>query len=343
MGDGYSAFSHNDTYSVGSFIYSPARLYFGILESSGNFDVYRGESPDDPSKTLVWSTQSSGKYVAGSMLAITFFYTDYQMQHKIGNQKKMQIHGQIGTKSAYYLWEKPDIGTTDYQHLMQAVVDDDGKFSLRQNNKTLWSNNFSDPVDKYEVDRCDYDRSRVTIATEPGAGNVVDEVFDNTKSRVSEGMTLSRSVATAATHSWSDTIGVKVSVSAKGGASVPLLAKGEITVSTEVSFAYTFGESTTTTETITISLPITVPAGRKYRAYAIIREGSITLPYTMTGTLHFKSGAQVKRTVSGIYTGRNSYTAEGGAEDITDGKPPKAAFVLHQGVWTEVPTASPGG
>jgi hypothetical protein len=153
-------------------------------------------------------------------------------------------------------------------------------------------------------------------------------------------MTFAKSVSKSRTSSWSNTVGLKVSVSATGGAKVPLLAEGKVTVTVEGSEQYNWGGSNTTTDTITITLPINVPPNKKYRAYARVQQGDVTLPYTMIGTLHFKSGATVHRTVSGVYTGNNSYIAEAGAEDITDGKASLAHFVLQGGVAREVPAQS---
>jgi hypothetical protein len=326
MAEGYSAFSHTGSYGVGDYIYSPTRLYFGILESNGDFSVYRGSSPADPSKQKVWSTNSSAKYRQGSDLAITFFYTDYQMQHGIGSEKKMQIHGQPRGGAAYYLWQQPSRGTKDWQHALEAFVADDGNFGIRQNGATLWSSGFSDPVDHYEVENCDYDRARVEVRPQEGTGNVIEEVFTNS-TQANQSMSLTRTVSTTKTSAWSDTLGIKLSISAKGGAQIPFLGKGELTVSTEISNTYTWSGSTSTSETISINLPVVVPPGRKYRAYAIIREANFQVPYTMTGSVYFKSGAVIHRTVNGVYTGKNSYLAEGGAEDLTEKKVVVAAFV----------------
>ena len=59
---GYVAYDHigegeGGQIGVNGYIYSPSRLFIGIMEANGQFNIYAGEGPDDSGKVKVWSTE----------------------------------------------------------------------------------------------------------------------------------------------------------------------------------------------------------------------------------------------------------------------------------------------
>lgn len=138
----------------------------------------------------------------------------------------------------------------------------------------------------------------------------ITQDFENIGDR-DQPFTLSKSVSTTKTSSWENTLGLKITVGAKGKYGVPFVSEGEVSLAVEASEAFKWGESTSKADTIQISVPLTVPPHQKYEAVAEIQPVSMSLDYTMTGEFHFRSGASVKGTVKGKYTSKNSYQASG--------------------------------
>jgi hypothetical protein len=289
-----------------------------VIEPTGDFTVYQGGPPDNPDKQKVWSTESSSRRGPNDMVGITFFPTDWMLERGEGGPRHMQVHAQNGR--AHYLWQDNSWGTPNWKDATECVLTDEGSLQLRQNGQTLWNNGFSDPIVEYILDDCSYDTDHVTRSKPKDKGAMEQDLENNTE--LEQSMTMSKSLATSVTSSWSNTFGVKASISAKAAVKIPLVGSGEVTVSTEVSNAYTWGGSQSSTTTINISIPIRVPPHKKYRGYAFLQEVEIEVPYTMRGEFHFKSGRKVTQTIVGIYKGMNSYLGSYRVDDITDKKAP---------------------
>lgn len=334
MATSYSVFSSKGPQGNGSWpyaaedwIYSPQHLYCAVIEANGNLNVYQGSSPENPDKHQVWSTESSGKLRPNDHVNVTFFPTDKMMQKGGMGPRRMQLHAQ-GGGPALYLWQDRSMGTFTWEDALECFLTDEGTFGVRQKGENLWDNGFSDPIAEYTVDDCTYDIDHVKRGTPKDKGAMEQDLENNTDTEQS--MTMAKTLTMTVTSGWSNTIGLKIAVSAKAGASIPFLGKGEVTVSTEISNAYTWSKSQTNTTSVNLSIPIRVPGHKKYRGYAFLQEVEFEVPYTMRGQFRFKSGQTVTQTITGTYKGANSYLASYRVDDITDKKGP--INVVHEEV-----------
>lgn len=207
-----------------------------MIEASGNLNVYQGSSPETPDKHQVWSTESGRRLRPKDRVSITFFPTDRMMERGEGAFRHMQLHAQ-GGGPARYLWEDRSKGTSNWKDALECFLTDEGTFGLRQKGENLWTNGFSEPLAEYIVDDCSYDTAHIKRGTAKDKGALEQDLENNTD--LEQSMTMSKTLTLTVTSGWSNSLGVKIAVSAKGGVNIPILGKGEVTVSTEVSNAYT--------------------------------------------------------------------------------------------------------
>jgi hypothetical protein len=143
------------------------------------------------------------------------------------------------------------------------------------------------PYTKLSVDGAllyDYDLSIEDWRfTETGPGGTVPELVDqkeidnNSAAGVSEQFTYSKSLTDTFTFSFTE--GIKVGVSAKFKAGIPV-AGTEWTVSGELSFTATQTQTTTNTSTWSNTVTVNVPAHTKVRAIAFVNVGNPSYSFT---------------------------------------------------------------
>lgn len=109
---------------------------------------------------------------------------------------------------------------------------------------------------------------------------------------------------------WSSTFGLSVSVSTSFRAGFPIFADGKITLSTSVSANYVHNGSQTRGQTFSWRQPVLVPAKSIIEASVAITHATITVPYTLSGSYLYRSGARAAGSVGGMYTGGNSYNLQ---------------------------------
>lgn len=156
----------------------------------------------------------------------------------------------------------------------------------------------------YKLKNVSYDLSKLETAVAP---QIVAKITFINKSDITQKGSHTESKTVTKTSSWSCSLGVKVGVKASGEAGVPLLAKGKWEISTEVSFAYTFGESVSETTTYNFTTNLDIPAHSKITCENILNEGKISLPYKGTAVLEFEDGSSLELPESGIYKGIGSF------------------------------------
>src|SRR5262245_29464049 len=162
----YDRFLDGDMHKLhaGDYIYSPSRLYFGILEANGDFDIYQGESPDDPGKSKVWSTNSGRTWSADSYLIGMVLRKGPFDQ----NTKSLQILAH--DRHLISLWTSG--GSRDLTSEIAGFLGDDGMLSLQQKDQKVWHNGFSDPVVEYVVDTIEYDTAHPKIKSDISDGTL---------------------------------------------------------------------------------------------------------------------------------------------------------------------------
>ncbi len=131
----------------------------------------------------------------------------------------------------------------------------------------------------------------------------LDKVTNTNDTNVQQSTTISGTKTVTDTQGWSNTYGLKVTMS--GSIGIPLIS--DFKVSVEGSATWTQNGSTTSTQTFAWSQPVLVPAKSKVVATVAVTKTTLTVPYTLSGNYVYASGARVAGTNGGTFTGVNSH------------------------------------
>lgn len=281
-------FLANDDY-----IQSPNSLFFAIMQSDGNFCVYRGTGPDD-NHGFVWGCNRES-LPGGPYFAI------------------MQSDGNF----CVYTGTDPSDGRsgvwcsmqTAPEGLFYALMQDDGNFCVYRSAPNdyhgVWCTMAIDPVVDVEISTIDYDVDAAKIISSNPAELYRQQVSNHTMQTQTSAISGSESVSE--TSGWSDSLGAKIGVKTTFSTGIPFVAEGKVEVSAEISNTYTWSGSTTHTKTWSFNTPVSVPPMTTMIAIVAATTSTITVPYTLSGTVIFKSGTRMPGQIKGIYTGSNSH------------------------------------
>ena len=109
------------------------------------------------------------------------------------------------------------------------------------------------------------------------------------------------------TKSWSSTIGVKVGIQTTIQTGIPFIVGGNIQVSVEGSYSYTWGAQKSTTRKYTDAIPVKVPAHSHVICEASASTARVTIPYSADAVYHFTSGQDIPGNFTGTYEGATAY------------------------------------
>jgi hypothetical protein len=308
----------------GNYLQSPNRIYFGVVQQDGKFVVHRGVSPQDKQDAL-WSTSvDDPAAVQGArQIMLTFMGNNargYPVYIRVVAHKNDPDRN--NALRFYDLWDSPEvyIGRTD---AIKAVVEDDGNFCLYSLGegqpssaaKLLWASNVTDPVVEYDMSKITYDLTAAKILGSEPATVLTLEAKNTSSSeqtpQISGTYTLSR------TSGWANALATKVGVKVSGSAGVPFVAKGKVELSTEVQNTYTWNGSKTETQAYTFSAPLKLRPHEHGTVVLTATNTHISVPYSGTGELLFKSGKRCSRRVEGMYEGQNGHSVQA---EYTSGK-----------------------
>jgi Clostridium epsilon toxin ETX/Bacillus mosquitocidal toxin MTX2 len=148
----------------------------------------------------------------------------------------------------------------------------------------------------------DLDQLQITAASLES----LDRVTNTNSTNVQQSTTISGEKTVTDTQGWSNTYGVKVTIS--GGIKIPLVSDFKVTV--EGSASWTQNGSTSTTRKFAWQQPVLVPAKSKVVATVAVTKTTLTVPYTLSGDYVYSSGARVAGTNGGTFTGVTSHDLE---------------------------------
>ena len=188
-----------------------------------------------------------------------------------------------------------------------------------------------DDVVEFNANGINYDTANATIT----ATNLdeLDKVTNTNKTTVQQSTTISGQKLVTDTQSWSSTFGLKVTVS--GGVSIPLVADSRVTV--EGSATFNNNGSSSSSRMFTWQQPVLVPAKSRVVATVAVTESTVVVPYTMSGTYRYRSGAGVPGSISGTYSGINSHDLEVTLEQFNlDGTPAAGPVEQPEGELSEM-------
>ncbi|XP_020197120.1 uncharacterized protein [Aegilops tauschii subsp. strangulata] len=107
---------------------------------------------------------------------------------------------------------------------------------------------------------------------------------------------------------WSSTVSLKIGVTAKLRAGIPVIAEGKVEVSTEFNSEYEWGSSVHTTASQEASYHAVVPPMTKVTVRAAVTQGSVDVPFSYTQRDILTTGEVVTYKMDdGLFTGMNNY------------------------------------
>jgi len=178
--------------------------------------------------------------------------------------------------------------------------------SLNDQQGPLWASSVLDPVVDCEmISSIDYDINAAKIL-QSGPAELYRQIVKN-ETMLTQTSTINGSASVSETSGWSDTVAIMVGVSTTFTTEIPFVAEGEVTVSAEVTNTYEWNGSTTRTKTWGFDTPVSVPPQTTMVGLVSATISTITVPYTLKGTLVLKSGTRMTGQIRGIYIGANSY------------------------------------
>ncbi|CAI9109406.1 OLC1v1009222C1 [Oldenlandia corymbosa var. corymbosa] len=128
------------------------------------------------------------------------------------------------------------------------------------------------------------------------------------RSPTSTSQTVNFSVTDTTSNTWESSLSLKLGVSMKFKAGIPLIASTTVEVSTEFTGSYTWGETRTTERMLSSSVTVTVPPMSSVRVSMLATQGSCDVPFSYTQRDVLVNGRPVTyQKDDGLYTGVNSY------------------------------------
>ena len=100
---------------------------------------------------------------------------------------------------------------------------------------------------------------------------------------------------------WNATAGVEVGASATVSAGVPVLGSVEFQVSVKLWGSYSWGASNGSLSQISASTTVTVPPGKKVKAFAKYKKVHFTVPFSYTRTIVYIDGTKEVTTSQGVF------------------------------------------
>ena len=279
---------------VNDYIQSPQSLFFAIQQSDGNFCVYHGSGPSDNHGGVWCSSHAPGEGQYFAIQQSDGNFCTYKGPDPSHNGGGVWCSSQAPGEGQYF-----------------AVIQDDGNFcvyrgtGLSDNHGGVWCSMHIDPVADFQIQQISYDVTAAAIL-KSGPAELYRQTVRN-MTTVDQTSTIEGSESIEQMSGWSDSLGITVGVATSFACGVPLVAEGKVDVSVEANNTYTWSGSETRNKTWSWSVPVNVPASSTSSVIVSTTMSTIAVPYTLTGTFVFQSGARMPGTMRGLYTGTNSH------------------------------------
>lgn len=279
---------------VGDYLTSPSGYFYAILQADGNFCVYRGPDPAMSSHSWLWGSQRVG--VIGTYFA--------QMQSD-GN---FCVYFGTPSHPGPHLWGTADRSRPDGQFFL--AIQDDGNLCVYQgtpdnNRGYVWGSQATDEVvDCTDITSIIFDVSQSTFKSV--TPQRVYATFVTNSTSTPQSSTIGGSYTITETSGWENSLSVKVGITTSFKTGLPIVGEGEVEISTEITDTYTWNGSSSETYEFDFSSTVSVPANTTLSCTIVVSMSEISLPYTLTGTLIYKSGHTTQGTLFGTYRGTTS-------------------------------------
>lgn len=161
-------------------------------------------------------------------------------------------------------------------------------------------------VTDFTVKSITYDLARAHIINDTVTDMLILRVSNATPNK--QTTTLAGQVSFSESRGWSTSVAVKLSATVSGEASIPLVAGGKISVTSELTTTIALNGTVTEGKVFSYNVPITLDPHSAGIVLVQLSVASLVIPYTAVGTAHFSSGRVIDdQSISGIYTGTNAH------------------------------------
>ena len=155
----------------------------------------------------------------------------------------------------------------------------------------------------------DFDYSGLTPSTSPAPINVASAAVENLTGETQE-MNINFNESVTSSYTWSAEAGITVGVEVALKTGVPIVAEGKVTVSTELSFAYTWGESLDVSRSLGYEMLVSVPPNSKVVANATASSYKLSGSYTANFTENWFHAGAVTRQLKGEVEGVSAFDVD---------------------------------
>jgi hypothetical protein len=302
-------YGYNNTSPIllpGDYITSPSDFYYGLLTTDGQFVICRGANPslnppgtgNDIFTTTAPTTQN---------VSATYFMSEQE-------DANLVIYGGVNKEPPNpVIWAA---GGGDHVHNPPgyAQLSDNGRFSTYEGTvgapvKTYFDTNFEDPVENATYTDFVYESDKATF-TNVRPGRTIQNTATNDTS-VTQSQSVTVTSAETQGFAWSLTEGISNTTAVKTTfeVGIPRIAKAGIEVSDSLTLSFSAGQTWTSSTTLsgTETLPISVPPDTKVTALSNFQTADVSVPFTYSGTIQYRSGAILNVTGAGVLTAQSEY------------------------------------
>lgn len=154
-----------------------------------------------------------------------------------------------------------------------------------------------------------FDYSQLTPSSIPTPINVASQIVDNATSETQEAsISFTESVSSAFT--WSAEAGITVGAETTLKTGIPFVAEGQVTLSLEISFAYTWGEEKTVTREFNYQANVSVPSNSNIIASATAASYQLSGSYAADFTENWVHAGAKTNKITGKIDGLSAYNVE---------------------------------
>lgn len=161
-----------------------------------------------------------------------------------------------------------------------------------------------DRVKQFDATSISYDLAHASI--DNSSLDQLDTVTQTNATNVRQQTTISGSQRLTDSSSWSDTQDLTVYIA--GDVSIPVVGGVDVEVTDHSTFVQ--NGSTETTRKFSWEQPVVVPAQSQVVTTVTVTRSTLTVPYTLSGSYEYDSGAKVAGTLDGTYHGVDSHDLE---------------------------------
>jgi hypothetical protein len=282
----------NQRLNAGDQLESSNGAFFAIMQTDGNLCVYRKSAGSNAQSNALWCLTNYGPGC-------------FAILQSDGN---FCVYQNDVTRDGYRWGSQKTSGGGQFF----LVLQDDGNLCVYTGTAPgtgmtyVWGTQAIDPVVDVQVASMDYDMKAATISNIQPL-TIFSEEIDNGNDGTQK-TTLQRQLQTSRTWGWNDAIAVKVTAKTSFNANVLWIVDGKVETSGEVSNTYTRNSSNSETNTWTLTVPVSAESGSKVKAIVTASQGTLTVPYSLSGTCTLTSGATAPFKGSGVYTEQNAFS-----------------------------------